>query len=159
MSEKIKNKVTFVGRPFPSSASDEQRSFAAAVQQMESDPTFQKFVTDNDLGKQRANLLVFGVEDFMFWYGVVLDHEVEVPSGLLKYGLPKAKVAEEELVDSNADIFSLPINTTIKEFLSKLDKEGIKYYQNLGDSDTPYILQVFDGNKKLTQTMYLQVSE
>lgn len=43
MNKKVLDKVTFVGRPFPDSLIDEQKTFTQANMQMESDPVFQNF--------------------------------------------------------------------------------------------------------------------
>lgn len=151
-------KLTFIGRPYSSKQSDSQRSFVHAYQEMEADPVFQKFITDNDFGSKRANLLVFSTEDFMYWYGVVTNKDLKVPSGLLRYVLPKAEVAQKQIPDSS-NAFLQPINTLVGGFLKQLNQDGVKYYQNLGDSPTPYILQELDDNKKLTQTLYLKASK
>lgn len=60
MNKKVLDKVTFVGRPFPDSLIDEQKTFTQANMQMESDPVFQKFLKDNNLENNRANMVVFG---------------------------------------------------------------------------------------------------
>ena len=157
MTENIE-KLTFIGRPYSSKQSDSQRSFVNAYQEMEADPVFQKFIADNNFGSNRANLLVFSTEDFMYWYGVVTDKELAAPAGLLRYVLPKAEVAQKQTPNSS-NAFLQPVNTLVGGFLKQLDQDGVKYYQNLGDSPTPYILQELDANKKLTQTLYLKASK
>ena len=48
MKKTIDEKM-FVGRPFPASLMNAQKSFMDANQQMENDETFQKFLADNNL--------------------------------------------------------------------------------------------------------------
>lgn len=160
MNKKVLDKVTFVGRPFPDSLIDEQKTFTQANMQMESDPVFQKFLKDNNLENNRANMVVFGPENFMYWYGVLAPNVENIPSGLMKFELPKAEVAQEESDNQSLSAFSMPLNATIQAFLKKLIENGVKVYENVGDSDTPYVVQDLDlDNKKLTQTLYLKASE
>lgn len=160
MNKKVLDKVTFVGRPFPDSLIDEQKTFTQANMQMESDPVFQKFLKDNNLENNRANMVVFGPENFMYWYGVLAPNVENIPSGLMKFELPKAEVAQEESDNQSLSAFSMPLNATIQAFLKKLIENGVKVYENIGDSDAPYVVQDLDlGNKKLTQTLYLKASE
>ena len=160
MNKKVLDKVTFVGRPFPDSLIDEQKTFTQANMQMESDPVFQKFLKDNNLENNRANMVVFGPENFMYWYGVLAPNVENIPGGLMKFELQKAKVAQEESDNQSLSAFSMPLNATIQAFLKKLIENGVKVYENIGDSDTPYVVQDLDlGNKKLTQTLYLKASE
>lgn len=160
MNKKVLDKVTFVGRPFPDSLIDEQKTFAQANMQMESDPVFQKFLKDNNLENNRANMVVFGPENFMYWYGVLAPNVENIPSGLMKFELPKAEVAQEESDNQSLSSFSMPLNATIQAFLKKLIENGVKVYENVGDSDTPYVIQDLDlDNKKLTQTLYLKASK
>ena len=160
MNKKVLDKVTFVGRPFPDSLIDEQKTFTQANMQMESDPVFQKFLKDNNLENNRANMVVFGPENFMYWYGVLAPNVENIPSGLMKFELPKAEVAQEESDNQSLSSFSMPLNATIQAFLKKLIENGVKVYENVGDSDTPYVVQDLDlDNKKLTQTLYLKVSK
>ncbi|EFR61353.1 hypothetical protein LBJG_01653 [Lactobacillus jensenii 1153] len=52
------------------------------------------------------------------------------------------------------------MNSSIPSFLKEVTAEGIKVYENLGDSPLPYVLQKVDlDTKKLTQVLYLKVSE
>ncbi|GFZ26233.1 hypothetical protein [Lactobacillus corticis] len=152
--------LTLIGRPFPDSAIDAGRTFTQANSQMEQDEVFQKFLADNNLADQRASLVVFGPENFMYWYGVCVPRgQVTKPAGLMSFDLPKAEVASVASTQTMA-FFSLPLNQVIPEFLEKAAEMGAKIYQNLGDSDTPYVLQRLNqAEKKLTQTVYLQVSE
>ena len=73
--------------------------------------------------------------------------------------LPKSEVAIKE---TNGDLANLstPLNSSIPSFLKEVTAEGIKVYENLGDSPLPYVLQKVDlDTKKLTQVLYLKVSE
>lgn len=46
------------------------------------------------------------------------------------------------------------------EFIHKIVSDDIEVYQNIGDSDTPYVTWDLDmDTKKLTQDLYLKVSE
>lgn len=159
MTKQIEKK-TFVGRAFPDSMMDAQRTFSEANKQVEENETFKKFLADNHLQDKRTSMVVFGPENFVYWYGVLVDSDLEVPSGLLKYDLPKAEVAEETSENQNIVFFDLPLNTVVPEFLQKVANSGVEVYENIGDSPVPYV--VFDmnlDNKKLTQTMYVKASE
>lgn len=159
MTKQIEKK-TFVGRAFPDSMMDAQRTFSEANKQVEDNETFQKFLADNNLQNKRTSMVVFGPENFMYWYGVLVDSDVEVPSGLLKYDLPKAEVAEETSENQNVIFFDLPLNTILPEFLKKVVDSGVEVYENIGDSPVPYVLADMDlDNKKLTQTLYVKASE
>lgn len=104
-------------------------------------------------------MVVFGPENFMYWYGVLVD-DIEVPTGLMKFELPKAEVAEIEQENQNLVFFNLPLNGTMPEFIHKIVSDDIEVYQNIGDSDTPYVTWDLDmDTKKLTQDLYLKVSE
>ena len=149
MKKNIKKKL-FVGRPFPDAMMDEQKSFTEVNQQMENDEVFQKFLADNNLENKRTVMVVFGPENFMYWYGVLVDD----------FELPKAEVAEIEQENQNLVFFNLPLNGTMPEFIHKIVSEGIEVYQNIGDSETPYVTWDLDmDTKKLTQDLYLKVSE
>lgn len=153
------DKKMFVGRPFPDSLMNAQKSFMESNQQMENDETFQKFLADHDLENKRSVLIVSGPDSFMYWYGVQADVD-QVPTGLMKFVLPKAEVAEEDEENQNMVFFNLPLTSTVPNFLKKVTDSGVEVYQNLGDSDTPYILWDLDmDTKKLTQTLYLKVSK
>lgn len=159
--KKIIDKKLFVGRPFPSSMMNAQKSFMESNQQLENDEVFQKFLADHDLENKRTALIVSAPESFMYWYGVLLDDKpIDVPAGLMKFELPKAEIDEEEEENQNLVYFNLPLVSTVPNFVKKVVANGVKVYQNLGDSDTPYI--VWDLNldtKKLTQDFYVKVSE
>ena len=160
MKKTIDEKI-FVGRPFPASLMNAQKSFMESNQQMENDETFQKFLADNNLENKRTALIVSGEDSFMYWYGVLANSkDVKVPTGLMKFDLPKAEVEEEEQENQNLVFFNLPLTSTVSTFVKKVMDNGVKVYQNLGDSDTPYM--VWDLNmdtKKLTQDFYLKASE
>lgn len=159
VEKKLIEQQIFYGRPFPSSQIDQTRSYAAVNQAMEADPTFTKFLTENNLQNQRCSLIEFAVDNFMYWYGVLCPaSQVVNYQGLLKFELPTAQVAVQETTGDLASL-NLPINVTIPQFLAQVDKAGIKYYENLGESETPYVLQAVDlSAKKLTQELYLKAS-
>ncbi|KRL21127.1 hypothetical protein [Lactobacillus gallinarum] len=100
-------------------------------------------------------------DSFMYWYGVVTDVEADkVPTGLMKFELPKAEIDEEVEENQNLVYFNLPLNSTVPNFVKKVVANGVKVYENLGDSDTPYIVWNLDlDTKKLTQAFYVKVSE
>ena len=157
--KKLQKKVTFVGRPFPDQLMDEQKTFTESNMAMEQDTVFQDFITKNNLTNTRSNMVVFGPENFMYWYGVIAPNEIEVPRGLMKFVLPETQVAVEEKDNQNISFFSQPLNVVISQFLATVADTGIKIYQNPGDSLTPYILQNLDlKTKKLTQELYLEDS-
>lgn len=158
MKKNIDEKI-FVGRPFPASLMNAQKSFMEANQQMENDETFQKFLADNNLENKRTALIVSGPDSFMYWYGVLANTD-KVPTGLMKFELPKAEVAEEEQENQNLVFFNLPLTSTVSSFVKKVVDSGIEVYQNLGDSDTPYMVWDLDmDTKKLTQDLYLKASK
>ena len=157
--KKLQKKVTFVGRPFPDQLMDEQKTFNQSNMEMEQNQVFQDFIAKNDLTNTRSNMVVFGPENFMYWYGVIAPNEVEVPKGLMKFVLPEAQVAITEKDNQNISFFSQPLNMVISQFLAAVADEGIKIYQNPGDSLTPYIVQTLNfDTKKLTQELYLEDS-
>lgn len=157
--KKLQKKVTFVGRPFPDQLMDEQKTFTESNMAMEQDQTFLNFIAQNNLNNTRSSLVVFGPENFMYWYGVIAPNEIEVPKGLMKFVLPEAQVAVEEKDNQNISFFSQPLNIVISQFLATVADTGIKIYQNPGDSLTPYVLQNLDlKTKKLTQELYLEDS-
>lgn len=157
--KKLQEKVTFIGRPFPDQLMDEQKTFNQSNMEVEQNQVFQNFITKNNLKNTRSSLVVFGPENFMYWYGVIAPNEVEVPKGLMKFVLPKTQVAVEEKDNQNISFFSQPLNVIISQFLAAVADEGIKIYQNPGDSLTPYVLQNLNlDTKKLTQELYLEDS-
>ena len=157
--KKLQKKVTFVGRPFPDQLMDEQKTFTESNMTMEQDQTFLNFIAQNNLNNTRSSLVVFGPENFMYWYGVIAPNEIEVPRGLMKFVLPETQVAVEEKDNQNISFFSQPLNIVISQFLATVADTGIKIYQNPGDSLTPYVLQTLNlKTKKLTQELYLEDS-
>ena len=157
--KKLQKKVTFVGRPFPDQLMDEQKTFNQSNMEMEQNQVFQDFIAKNDLTNTRSNMVVFGPENFMYWYGVIAPNEVEVPKGLMKFVLPEAQVAVKEKDKQNISFFSQPLNIVISQFLATVADTGIKIYQNPGDSLTPYVVQTLNfATKKLTQELYLEDS-
>ena len=155
--KKLQKKVTFVGRPFPDQLMDEQKTFTESNMAMEQDQTFLNFIAQNNLNNTRSSLVVFGPENFMYWYGVIAPNEIEVPRGLMKFVLPETQVAVEEKDNQNISFFSQPLNIVISQFLATVADTGIKIYQNPGESLTPYVLQNLDlKTKKLTQELYLE---
>ncbi|KJY65438.1 uncharacterized protein JF73_05300 [Lactobacillus helsingborgensis] len=155
--KKLQKKVTFVGRPFPDQLMDEQKTFTESNMAMEQDQTFLNFIAQNNLNNTRSSLVVFGPENFMYWYGVIAPNEIGVPRGLMKFVLPETQVAVEEKDNQNISFFSQPLNIVISQFLATVADTGIKIYQNPGDSLTPYVLQNLDlKTKKLTQELYLE---
>ena len=157
--KKLQKKVTFVGRPFPDQLMDEQKTFNESNMEMEQNQVFQDFIVKNDLTNTRSNMVVFGPENFMYWYGVIAPNKVEVPKGLMKFVLPEAQVAITEKDNQNISFFSQPLNIVISQFLATVADTGIKIYQNPGDSLTPYIVQTLNfATKKLTQELYLEDS-
>jgi len=157
--KKLQKKVTFVGRPFPDQLMDEQKTFNESNMEMEQNQVFQDFIAKNNLTDSRSNMVVFGPENFMYWYGVIAANEIDVPKGLMKFVLPEAQVAVEEKNNQNISFFSQPLNIVISQFLAAVAGEGIKIYQNPGDSLTPYIVQTLNfDTKKLTQELYLEDS-
>ena len=157
--KKLQEKVTFVGRPFPDQLMDEQKTFTESNMAMEQDQTFLNLIAQNNLNNTRSSLVVFGPENFMYWYGVIAPNEIEVPRGLMKFVLPETQVAVEEKDNQNISFFSQPLNIVISQFLATVADTGIKIYQNPGDSLTPYIVQTLNfDTKKLTQELYLEDS-
>ena len=157
--KKLQKKVTFVGRPFPDQLMDEQKTFNQSNMEMEQNQVFQDFIAKNDLTNTRSNMVVFGPENFMYWYGVIAPNEVEVPKGLMKFVLPEAQVAITEKDNQNISFFSQPLNMVISQFLAAVAAKGIKIYQNPGDSLAPYVVQTLNfATKKLTQELYLEDS-
>ena len=157
--KKLQKKVTFVGRPFPDQLMDEKKTFTESNMAMEQDQTFLNFIAQNNLNNTRSSLVVFGPENFMYWYGVIAPNEIEVPQGLMKFVLPETQVAVEEKDNQNISFFSQPLNIVISQFLATVADTGIKIYQNPGDSLTPYIVQTLNfATKKLTQELYLEDS-
>ena len=80
-------------------------------------------------------------------------------AGLNKFELPASEIAEINTPDSNLAFFSQPLNFVIPTFLDKLSKDGITMYENLGDSEKPYVLAKLNlETKELAQILYLDTS-
>lgn len=157
--QKSQEEITFVGRPFSDQMIDEQKTYNNCNIELEQDQQFQQFLTDNEL-TNRSSMVVFGPENFMYWYGVLTSEVTELPQGLMKFTLPKAQVAVEEREQQNQSFFAQPLNMVIPQFLQTVREQGIQTYENPGDSLTPYFVQKLDlETKKLTQMLYLEVSQ
>ncbi|QYN56253.1 hypothetical protein GYM69_03540 [Lactobacillus panisapium] len=156
--QKLQEEITFVGRPFSDQMIDEQKTYNNCNIELEQDQQFQQFLTDNEL-TNRSSMVVFGPENFMYWYGVLTSEVTELPQGLMKFTLPKAQVAVEEREQQNQSFFAQPLNMVIPQFLQTVREQGIQTYENPGDSLTPYFVENLDlETKKLTQMLYLEVS-
>lgn len=157
--QKLQEEITFVGRPFSDQMIDEQKTYNNYNIELEQDQQFQQFLTDNEL-TNRSSMVVFGPENFMYWYGVLTSEVTELPQGLMKFTLPKAQIAVEEREQQNQSFFAQPLNMVIPQFLQTVREQGIQTYENPGDSLTPYFVQKLDlETKKLTQMLYLEVSQ
>lgn len=157
--QKLQEEITFVGRPFSDQMIDEQKTYNNCNIELEQDQQFQQFLTDNEL-TNRSSMVVFGPENFMYWYGVLTSEVTELPQGLMKFTLPKAQVAVEEREQQNQSFFAQPLNMVIPQFFQTVREQGIQTYENPGDSLTPYFVQKLDlETKKLTQMLYLEVSQ
>lgn len=157
--QKLQEEITFVGRPFSDQMIDEQKTYNNCNIELEQDQQFQQFLTDNEL-TNRSSMVVFGPENFMYWYGVLTSEVTELPQGLMKFTLPKAQVAVEEREQQNQSFFAQPLNMVIPQFLQTVREQGIQTYENPGDSLTPFFVQKLDlETKKLTQMLYLEVSQ
>ncbi|MBW8459768.1 hypothetical protein K1B48_00755 [Lactobacillus johnsonii] len=149
----------FIGKVFMPNQIDENKTYTTAIQEMENDPVFQKFIKDNGYENERASLVVFGPENFMFWYGILADDKQMPVAGLNKFELPASEIAGIDTPDSNLAFFSQPLNFVIPTFLDKLSKDGITMYENLGDSEKPYVLAKLNlETKELAQILYLDAS-
>lgn len=157
--QKLQEEITFVGRPFSDQMIDEQKTYNNCNIELEQDQRFQQFLADNEL-TNRSSMVVFGPENFMYWYGVLTSEVTELPQGLMKFTLPKAQVAVEEREQQNQSFFAQPLNMVIPQFLQTVREQGIQTYENPGDSLTPYFVQELNlETKKLTQMLYLEVSQ
>lgn len=144
----------FVGRVFTNHQMDASQSFQAANQACEQDAVLQDLFANNN-AQQRANLIVFGPTNFTYWYGVVSAKKITQPKGLLAYDLPAA-ICAQAVTSGGLGNFSLPLRPILTGFLQKAAEAGFKIYENLGDSNTPYILRTVDlKHKKMTTRVYL----
>lgn len=158
MTKVLLPEITFIGRPFPPSMLDDNHSFQTVNAKMEADNVWRRFLQAHHLGDQRSTLVEFAPTSYMYWYGVQTSDKLAAPKGLMRYVLPAAQTVQETS-HSMTNVFSLPLNFLVQDFFKKVINEGIKVYQNPGDSDTPFLLQDLNlKTKKLTQTWYLKVS-
>lgn len=144
----------FVGRVFTNHQMGPSQSFQAANQACEQNKQLQSLFASLD-PQQRANLVVFGPDNFTYWYGAVTEQKIDKPAGLLAYDLPAA-VCAQEVAAGGLGSFSLPLGPVLMGFLQRTADAGFKIYANLGDSETPYILRTIDlQHKKMTTRVYL----
>src|SRR5699024_12847627 len=92
---------------------DENKTYTIAIQEMENDPVFQKFIKDNGYENERASLVVFGPENFMFWYGILADDKQMPVAGLNKFELPASEIEDIDKPASNSALFSTPLKYVI----------------------------------------------
>ncbi|MCI1290106.1 MAG: hypothetical protein LKG31_00710 [Lactobacillus sp.] len=145
----------FVGRVFTNHQMGPSQSFQAVNQACEQDKQLQALFAQIN-PQQRANLVVFGPDNFTYWYGVVTKQKIDRPAGLLAYDLPAA-ICAQETTAGGLGSFSLPLGPVLMGFLQKTADAGFKIYSNLGDSETPYILRTIDlQHKKMTTSVYLE---
>lgn len=158
MAEKEIKAVRFLGRVVNDHMIDPNRSFMTTIEKDEKDPKFQAFLKAGNYG-QRADLTAFGPEDFTYWYGVAVPAWQPIPQGVMRYDLPDAKVFELEM-QADLSYFQLPLNYTIPDFLAKAKKAGAVFPDNLGYSETPFVLRKLAlKTKKMTCILYLQASD
>ncbi len=152
--------MNLIGKVFLPNQMDNQKSFGQQVQETENDPIFKKFLDKNDLTNQRASLVVFAPDTFMFWYGAATDKKIkQLPKQLNHFELPASEVAEVETDGMNLAFFSQPLNFVIPTFLDKLAQAKVVFHENPGDSKKPYLLTTLNlSNKKLEQILYLDSS-
>lgn len=157
MPKNTVGKRTFIGKIFMPNMMDEQKAFTSSNIEMENDEEFKNFLKDNQLEDKRSIMFVFGPENFMYWYGVIVDGdtEVEVPSSFMKYDLPEGKVVEEKEKGALAS-FNVPASFLVQPFFEKVISEKIPVYENPGDSPKPYLVEDLNLNKgEITSTWYL----
>ena len=153
--------MNFIGKVFLPAQIDKNKSYAQQVQETENDPNFKKFLEKNGFTNQRASLIVFAPETFMFWYGVVTEKNIkQLPKQLNHFVLPSCEVAEIDTDNMNMGFFSQPLNFVIPTFLDKLAQTDVVFHENPGDSKYPYFLNTLNlSTKKLAQMLYLDASE
>lgn len=143
----------FVGKPFSDQEMAADTSFKQQIMTMEADPNWQQVVKATGQENQRAALLVFGLDNFMFWYGL---NDIPKQEQFLTYRLPQAQVASLTIPGKLPTLMG-PLKLLLPTFLSKLGQEKIPIYENLGDSPTPYILLQADLEKEtITESLYLK---
>ena len=153
MQTKNYQELYFVGRPYQPNTMDENGSYQMAYQEMLTDPSFQEFQAEHAAADNLASLIVFGPENYLYWQGMILTADVEVPKGLFKYQLPESKVAEI-IKPGNVSIFSQPLNFTVPVLLEDAKKAGIELPANLGLGQNPYVLNILRGTE-VTSAIYL----
>lgn len=141
MQETTINKLSFIGQPYTASMMDENGSYYSVYQELEANEDFASFDETNELAKNRAYLVIFGPENFMFWQGMLYQSkdEITVPAGLFKYDLPEGDVVKDVRPGSEI-IFSLPVGLTLQSLLDGVKKAGIDIPANLGLSEKPYLI-------------------
>lgn len=161
MEKKKLSEMNFIGKVFLPAQIDKNKSYAQQVQETENDPIFKKFLEKNGFTNQRASLIVFAPETFMFWYGIVTEKKIkQLPKQLNHFMLPAGEGAEIDTENMNIGFFSQPLNFVIPTFLDKLAQSDVVFHENPGDSKYPYLLSTLNlSTKQLAQTMYLDPDE
>lgn len=155
MKTSTTNEKIFVGQPFSPEIAGETGSFLPAYQQVISDENFNKFSQTNKLAQNIASLVIFGPESYQYWLGTIYDGDAEIPAGFFKYVLPKSDVAVEQQA-MNESYFAQPLTVIIPSLIDQAKNAGIKVPANMGLSQKPFILTVFDQNKnELTSEIFL----
>lgn len=155
MEQKKLEKQTFIGKPFLQIAPNDGNGYFAAYQEVEVIAEFTALDDSNELDKNRAGLVIFGPETFMYWQGMLYKGKAELPKGLMKYELPESNAVVDEK-NGNESIFQLPLNLTIPTLLADIKKAGISVPENLGLSEKPYVLNVlYPDQQKYTAAVYL----
>lgn len=151
--------LNFIGQPFPDSMMDKQRTFTKINSQMEDDIVFKDFLKTAGLMDQRASMVIFGPSNFMYWYGVIVNQKISAPKNLMQFELPSAEIAVEQ-TKGQLNSFDLPLNFVVPDFFTKIAIQGVKVFENPGDSETPYLLQKLDlANQKLQKIWYVKKSK
>lgn len=147
MEEKTIKQLSFIGVPYMPTMMDENGSFFSAYNELEQNKDFQALDEINQLDPNRASLIVFGGDSFMFWQGMLFEdfEQQNLPNGLMKYDLPASKIVEERKPGSVSQ-FSLPLGSFVNSFLSDIKKAGIKIPANLGLSEHPYLINALNLN-------------
>lgn len=145
--------TNFIGRVFNDRQMDASRSFRAVNAACEKDAGLQRLF--QQVPGQRVNLLVYGPEDFTYWYGVLTKQALPKQPGILTYQLPPAKVAETAAA-GDLSSFDLPLNYVLPKLLADIRAAGLQLPTNFGDSNTPFIVRQLDLQaKKITSRVYL----
>ncbi|APT18896.1 hypothetical protein FC62_GL000540 [Amylolactobacillus amylotrophicus DSM 20534] len=155
MEQKKFEKLTFIGKPFLQIAPNDGNGYFAAYQEVEESADFVGLDETNDLERNRAGLVIFGPETFMYWQGMLYKGEADLPKGLMKYELPASNAVVDEK-NGNESIFQLPLNLTIPTLLADIKQAGIEVPANLGLSEKPYVLNVlYPDKQKHVTAVYL----